>query len=116
MIAPSRAETLMGRAFRDVFDRETFYALLRRSPDWRRVEAMVRCVHSPLGAYRFHVSLARRGAGLPPKGDEIVVQYEMTPQEFGLANEERFAEVGRAMAEKANREVENTYMLIDEDG
>jgi hypothetical protein len=30
-----------------------------------------------------------------------------------VANEERFAEIGRNMAEKANREIEATYMQID---
>lgn len=115
MISPSKAEALMGRAFRDVFDRETFYALLKHAPEWRRVEAMVRCTHTPYGEYRFHVSLARRGSGLPPTGDEIIVVRTMSPQEFGLAKEETFADVGREMALKANREVEKTYMALPDE-
>jgi hypothetical protein len=105
-----KAETLMGRAFRYTFDKETFYALLKHVPEWKRCEQMVRCTRGIDGDYTFHIRLAKKGPGLL---DEIMVTAHMTMPEFAVATEERFADMGKAMAEKANREIENTYMKID---
>lgn len=109
-ITASKAETLMGRSFRDAFDKETFYALLKHAPEWRRVDQMVRCVRGQ-GGYMFSVRLAKKGPGLK---DDIMVYYNMPEPEFSVANEERFVHIGRSMAERANREIEATYMKIDE--
>lgn len=100
----------MGRAFRDTFDKETFYALLKHAPEWRRCDQMVRCTRGTFGDYTFHVRLAKKGPGLR---DDILACVNLSEAEFARANEERFVEIGQAMAIKANLEIERTYMAID---
>lgn len=113
-VTPFKAETLMGRAFRDAFDRVTFYALLDRSGEWRRCEQMVRCTRSVFGGYTFHVVLARRGRGTEP-GDEILVKSNISDPDFARADEELFEDIGRKMAKRANAEVERTYMELPDE-
>jgi hypothetical protein len=116
-VSPSKAETLMGRAFRDKFDKETFYALLKHAPDWRRCEQMVRSELVPnyaggsMPRRRFRVALAKNAR----TGDFIEVVYQMPEGEMMLMHEENFVNLGEHLADNANAEVEKTYMALPDE-
>lgn len=106
----------MGSAFRSRFDKQTFYALLKRSPDWETWgEQMVRSVTESM--YRvttFHVRLAKRKGTSGIRSEDVVdASYQVEPQIMATANEEFFANIGTTMAERVNAQVEELYMAVD---
>jgi hypothetical protein len=106
----------MGSAFRARFDKQTFYALLKRSPDWENWgEQMVR---STTEAYErrttFHVRLARRKGTSGIRSEDVVdATVVVDPEAMATQSEEFFAEIGTAMADKVNAQVEELYMAVD---
>jgi hypothetical protein len=108
-VSARRAEAIMGRAFRDAFDRQTFRALMAAA-GMQQGELMVRCVSDSEGTRVFTVRLASN-----VQFGDLTVTYRMGDPEFRLANEEWFEVVGKTMAGQANREIENTYMALPDD-
>lgn len=106
----------MGRAFRERFDKQTFYALLKMAPEWEHWgEQMVRSVTDDYGRnVTFHVRLARRRGTSGIKAEDVVdANYAVSGQQMATAHEEMFHEIGLQMAEKVNRKCEELYMAID---
>lgn len=115
-VSAAKAEAVMGSAFRARFDKQTFFALLKRSPEWEAWgEQMVRS--STDATFRhttFHVRLARRKgtAGIHSK-DVVDASFQVSPELMATSTVTFFADIGTTMADKVNAQVEELYMSVD---
>jgi hypothetical protein len=115
-VSAAKAEAVMGTAFRARFDKQTFYALLKRSPEWESWgEQMVRSLTEAYTRQTtFSVRLARRKGTSGIRTEDVVdANYVVGPELMATSNEEFFAEIGTHLANRVNDQVEELYMSVD---